>query len=240
MHPEVWELLVQSRCFGCTWQSLCNFSKVPTMSLKGMWSCKHRLHILRGNFFSFFLIHLFVCLFIYGCVGSLLLRTGFLQLLRAGATLCCTAWASHCGGFSCCTTWALGTQASVVVALGLQQLWLTGSRAQAQQLWCMGLVAPWHVGSSQTRARTCVPYIGRWILNHCATREVIVFFFIRKVFLLVPVQEFHLQRCRTNAPLGTFRGTPLNHGLSSQNQQNRSLVLLHYSQRSYPGGSGLF
>ena len=46
-----------------------------------------------------------------------------------------------------------------------------GSRAHAQQLWHTGLVAPWHVGSSQTRARTRVPCIGRWILNHCATRE---------------------------------------------------------------------
>ena len=58
-------------------------------------------------------------------------------------------------GFSSC-----GTRASVVVARGLQQLW------------CLGLVALRHVGSSQTRARTCVPCIGRQILNHCATREV--------------------------------------------------------------------
>ena len=36
----------------------------------------------------------------------------------------------------------------------------------------MGLVAPWHVESSWTRARTRVPCIGRQILNHCATREV--------------------------------------------------------------------
>ena len=43
--------------------------------------------------------------------------------------------------------------------------------AQAQQLWLMDLVTPWHVGSSQTRARTRVPCIGRQILNHCATRE---------------------------------------------------------------------
>ena len=35
----------------------------------------------------------------------------------------------------------------------------------------MGLVALQHVGSSQTRARTRVPCIGRQILNHCATRE---------------------------------------------------------------------
>ena len=53
----------------------------------------------------------------------------------------------------------------------LQQLWLAGSGAQAQYLWRMGFVAPWHVGSSRTRARTCVPCIGRRSLNHCATRE---------------------------------------------------------------------
>ena len=36
----------------------------------------------------------------------------------------------------------------------------------------MGLVAPWHVGSSRSRARTRVPCIDRQILNHCTTREV--------------------------------------------------------------------
>ena len=45
--------------------------------------------------------------------------------------------------------------------------------AQAQQFWLMGLVAPQHVGSSQTRAQTRVPCIGRQILNHCATREAL-------------------------------------------------------------------
>ena len=44
---------------------------------------------------------------------------------------------------------------------------------QAQWLWLTGLVAPRHVGSSQTRARTRVPCIGRQILNHCATREAL-------------------------------------------------------------------
>ena len=38
-------------------------------------------------------------------------------------------------------------------------------------MWCMGLVAPWHVGSSQTRDHTHVPCIGRQILNHWTTRE---------------------------------------------------------------------
>ena len=43
-------------------------------------------------------------------------------------------------------------------------------------MWLTGLVAPRHVGSSQTRARTRVPCIGRQILNHCATREALNFF----------------------------------------------------------------
>ena len=50
---------------------------------------------------------------------------------------------------------------------------------QAQQLWLTGIVAPWHVGSSQTRARTRGPCIGRQILNCCTTREA------RKYLLLV-------------------------------------------------------
>ena len=104
-----------------------------------------------GEIATFFFFSL-VYLLIYGCIGSSLLRTGFLQLRRVGATLHCGARASHCGGFSCCGAWALGT-------------W-------AQQLWLTGLVAPRHVASSWTRARTHVPCIGRPILNHCATREV--------------------------------------------------------------------
>ena len=75
----------------------------------------------KGSFYfviSFFKINLFI-LFIFGCVGSSLLRAGFLQLQRAGATLSCGAQASHCSSFSCCGAQALGTRASVVVAGGL-------------------------------------------------------------------------------------------------------------------------
>ena len=42
----------------------------------------------------------------------------------------------------------------------------------------MDPVAPPHVGSSQTRARTHVPCIGRQILNHCATRETQLWSFL--------------------------------------------------------------
>ena len=74
---------------------------------------------------SFFLIY-FIYLFIFGCVGSSLLRMGFLSLRRVGATLRCGAQASHCGGFSCCRERTLGAHASVVVARGLSSC---GSRA---------------------------------------------------------------------------------------------------------------
>ena len=46
---------------------------------------------------------------------------------------------SRCTDFSSCSTW---------------------------EFWCTGLVAPQHVESSQTRNRTHVPCIGRWILTH--------------------------------------------------------------------------
>ena len=68
--------------------------------------------------FLLFLINLFI-LFIFGCVGSSLLRTGFLYLQRVGATLHCSVQASHCGGFSCYRAQALGVWASVVAACGL-------------------------------------------------------------------------------------------------------------------------
>ena len=72
-------------------------------------------------------------------------------------------------GFSSCGSWA-------------QQLWLAGSRVQAQQLWRTGLVAPRHVGSSRTRVQTLVPCIGRRILNHCATREAHSCVLLNKLF----------------------------------------------------------
>ena len=49
----------------------------------------------------------FFNLFIFGCVRSLLLHAGFLQLRQAGTILRCGARASHCSGFSCCGALAL-------------------------------------------------------------------------------------------------------------------------------------
>ena len=62
----------------------------------------------------------------------------------------CRIRASHCSGFFC-GDWAPGKQASVV---------------GKHELSCS-------VASSRTRDQTCVPCIGRRVLTHCATREVI-------------------------------------------------------------------
>ena len=51
---------------------------------------------------------------------------------------------SSCVGFRSCGTWA-------------QQLWLSGFRAQAQQMWHLGLVVLWHVGPSWIRIEPVGP-----------------------------------------------------------------------------------
>ena len=110
--------------------------------------------------------------FIFGCIGSLLLRVGFSQLQRVGATLRCGSRASHCSGFSCCVAWAIGAQTSVVAARGLSSY---GSRALECRLSsCVhGLSCSAACGIFLDRARTCVPCIGRQIFNHCTTREAL-------------------------------------------------------------------
>ena len=134
--------------------------------------------------FSFFIIYLF-----FDCAGLSLLHAGFLWLQRVGAIL--QLWytgfslqrflllqstGSRCTGFSSCGVWA-------------QQWQLMGSRAWVQQSWCTGLVALWHVESSWTRNRTYVSCIGRWILNHCTTREVPQIFSISSIQITLHLQD---------------------------------------------------
>ena len=78
------------------------------------------------TFFFFFLVFcvpkviLFFFLILFLAVLSLHCCTqAFSSCGEWGATLRCSAPASHCGGFSCCRAQALGTQPSVVVARGL-------------------------------------------------------------------------------------------------------------------------
>ena len=69
-----------------------------------------------------------------------------------------SVWLQRVG---CSLQWLLLLQ-----SMGFRALWL-------QQLGLMGLVALGHRGSSQTRDRTRVPCIGRWILNHWTSREAL-------------------------------------------------------------------
>ena len=136
------------------------------------------------NMFSSFFINLFICLFIYFwlCWVFVAAHGFFLVVVSGGYS------SLRCMGFS--LQWLLllqsmGSRRMDFSSRGIwaQQLWLTGSRAQAQQLWHMGLVVPWHMGSSRTRARTRVPCIGRRILNHCAKREVPNIFSLCLIFV---------------------------------------------------------
>ena len=63
--------------------------------------------------------YLFYFILFFGCVASLLLHAGFLQLRRAGAALRCGARASHCGGFS---LWSTGPRHMGFSSCGLQAL----------------------------------------------------------------------------------------------------------------------
>ena len=117
---------------------------------------------------------------------SVLIQEHFLKniylflFLAALGLRCCVLAFSSCGKWRLLFVVVCGLLVEVASLVAehrlwahrLQQLWFAGSRVQAQQLWHTGLVAPWHVGSSQSRARIRVPCIGRQILNHCATREV--------------------------------------------------------------------
>ena len=84
--------------------------------------------------------------------GSSLLSRLFSSGGKQGLLSSCNAQASHRGGFSHCRARAPGSSGFSSCGTWAQSLQLPGSR----ELWHMGLVAPWHVGSSQTGDRTCV------------------------------------------------------------------------------------
>ena len=117
------------------------------------------------SFLFFFLNEILVCLhsfyFMYVCM--------YVCMAVLGLRFCARAFSSY------------GKRGPLFIAVH-GPLTIAASRcgaqapdAQAQQLWLTGWVALRHVGSSQTRARTHVPCIGRQILNHCATREALAF-----------------------------------------------------------------
>ena len=56
------------------------------------------------------------------------------------------------------------------------------------------LSALWPVESSQTRDQTCVPCVGRWVLVHWTTREVL--FIVSLVYISLMISDIeHLFMC---------------------------------------------
>ena len=89
-----------------------------------------------GLWFCFFFIYIFIYLFLATLV--FVAACGLSLVAASGATLCCCAQASHCGGFSCCGARALGARASVVVTHGLSSC---GSQALERRLSSCGTQA---------------------------------------------------------------------------------------------------
>lgn len=80
----------------------------------------------------------------YGFLKYLFLSMPSLGCCAPAFSSCC-AWTSHCDSFSCCRGQAPECTGSAV--------------------WGMRLNAPWHVGCSWTRDRTCVPFISGGFLT---------------------------------------------------------------------------
>ena len=105
-------------------------------------------------FRPFFFLNLFILFLFLAVLGLRFCARPFFSCGKWGPTLHRGVRASQYRGLSCCRAQAPDVQA--------QYFWLTDPAAR------------WHVGSSQTRARTRVPCIGRQIFNHCATREALL------------------------------------------------------------------
>ena len=89
---------------------------------------------LLQNLFFFFFIHLFIYLWLH---WVFIAAYGLSLVVASGASLRCSAWVSHCSGFSCCGARALGAWASVVVAHGLSScgLWALERRLSSCGTW---------------------------------------------------------------------------------------------------------
>ena len=96
----------------------------------------------------------------------------------ARAVSSCDEW----GLLSVAVQGLLTEGASVVAEQRFQELWHMGSIVVVQ-----GSVALWHVESSQSRDWTSVPCIGRKILIHCTTMEVLVPYFHLQFLLWIKI-----------------------------------------------------
>ena len=145
-YPDTWALEKMAQILSCIhWNVQCSFQDF----CKSWRTCFPRI-TLGGSLFFFSALHL-----LFSCLIVL--------------SLCCFVLAfSSCGEWDLVFALVLGPLIEVAPLVAEHRLWACG----LQQLWHVGLVAPQHVKFSQTRDRTPVPCIGRWILIQCATREV--------------------------------------------------------------------
>ena len=111
--------------------------------------------LVTSCFFFFFFWRCLLCLLVYSFL--------FLTVL----------------GLRCCVQPLLAVRRGYSFSVAVCGLTAVASLAAEHVLWVCGLrscgtwalAAPWHVGSSQNRDRTCFPCTGRQILIHWSTRE---------------------------------------------------------------------
>ena len=121
------------------------------------------------------LILIFKKLFIFGCAGSL--AAWAFSLVAAGGD---------------CSLVVVGRLLIAAASPGVEhRLWAAGVSVAVAHgrsnccSWALRHGLKGHVGPSRTRDRTCVSYIGRWILYHRATREglILIFIYLSKLLL---------------------------------------------------------
>ena len=170
-----------------------------------------------------------------GCCAEAFSRCGGSRLLFIMVQRLLLCRAQTLGpGAHLCGTQALGLGGFVKHREWAQQVWLSSSRAVAQQLWRMGLIAPQQTESSCIRDRTRVPCISKWILTHCTTRKAqewyleikIIKIWVLGVFLAtwmsLPFQQSYKYLCiyiyifiyiHTYTMIWIFESPPQIHGL---------------------------
>ena len=109
-----------------------------------------------------------VIIYFWMCWVFLLCRLFSICNERGWGVCCFSLWYAS---FS--LEWLFLLQSTGSRAGRLQQLWLLGSRMQAQPLWLPGLVTLPRVGSSQSRGGSCVSWVSRQVLYHWSAREAL-------------------------------------------------------------------
>ena len=106
-------------------------------------------------------------------LGPTLLNIFSLFILGCPGSFCCVLAFSSCSELGCSLVVLQGPWLLLLRAQALGGAGLSSCSTWAQELWYTGLVALWHAESSWTRDQTRVPCIGRQILNHWTTRQVL-------------------------------------------------------------------